>query len=183
MFEFLFLGNLMMEKGVLVLLDACAELQSRGADFVCHFVGAASKDISMAQMEVYVAERQLQNVVRVHGPLYGEDKESMLQLVGVLVFPTFYHNECFPFVILEAMKAGLPVISTEEGAIPDMVLDGKTGWLVERGNAGALADAMQRFISAPALASEMGTRGRELYEEKFTREIFIENVCSVLRSV
>ena len=82
MFEFLFLGNLMMEKGVLVLLDACAELRRREADFVCHFVGAASKDISMAQMEEYVVERQLQNVVRVHGPLYGEDKENMLQQVG-----------------------------------------------------------------------------------------------------
>ncbi len=183
MFEFLFLGNLMMEKGVLVLLDACAELQRRGASFVCHFVGAASKDISMAQMEEYVKERQLQNVVRVHGPLYGEEKESMLLQVGALVFPTFYHNECFPFVILEAMKAGLPVISTEEGAIPDMVLEGKTGWLVERCNAGALADVMLKFISEPALASEMGTRGRELYAEKFTRAIFVENVRALLRRI
>lgn len=183
MFEFLFLGNLMMEKGVLVLLDACAELRRREADFVCHFVGAASKDISMAQMEEYVVERQLQNVVRVHGPLYGEDKENMLQQVGALVFPTFYHNECFPFVILEAMKAGLPVISTEEGAIPDMVHEGKTGLLVERSNAGALADAMQRFISEPVLAAEMGACGRALYAEKFTREIFVENVRTLLQRI
>ena len=183
MFEFLFLGNLMMEKGVVVLLDACAELQRREASFVCHFVGAASKDISMAQMEAYVKERQLQNVVRVHGPLYGEEKERMLQQVGALVFPTFYHNECFPFVVLEAMKAGLPVISTEEGAIPDMVLEGKTGWLVERCHTGALADAMLKFISAPSLASEMGARGKALYAEKFTRDIFVENVRSLLRRV
>ena len=183
MFEFLFLGNLMMEKGVLVLLDACAELRRREADFVCHFVGAASKDISMAQMEEYVVERQLQNVVRVHGPLYGEDKENMLQQVGALVFPTFYHNECFPFVILEAMKAGLPVISTEEGAIPDMVSEGKNGWLVERCNAEALADAMQKFIAEPALATQMGNCGRELYAEKFTQETFAGNICAILRSV
>lgn len=47
------------------------------------------------------------------------------------MFPTYYHNECFPLVLLEAMQHGLPCISTNEGAISDIVDDGVTGYIVE----------------------------------------------------
>ncbi|MDO5464213.1 MAG: glycosyltransferase family 4 protein [Akkermansia sp.] len=181
MFEFLFLGNLMVEKGVLVLLQACEALRKECPDFVCHFVGAASKDMGLDEFRNLVAERQLQNNVMVYGPLYGEDKESMLSKVGALVFPTYYHNECFPFVILEAMKAGLPVISTEEGAIPDMVLSGETGLLVARKDAAALACAMQSLMENRQLSLRMGARARERYEARFKAEHFIHSVRDLLR--
>lgn len=183
MFEFLFLGNLMVEKGVLVLLQACGELKKVNQDFVCHFVGAAGKELSPEQFETLVTERNLQEQVKVHGPLYGAEKEAMLEKVGALVFPTYYHNECFPFVILEAMKAGLPVISTEEGAIPDMVLHGENGLLVVRKDAVALAAAMQRLAENRELAAKMGASGKELYEKRYKAEHFIDAVRNLLRRV
>ena len=183
MFEFLFLGNLMVEKGVLVLLQACEELRKECPDFICHFVGAASMDMGLEEFRALVTERQLQNNVRVHGPLYGDDKDAMLGKVGALVFPTYYHNECFPFVILEAMKAGLPVISTEEGAIPDMVLSGESGLLVARKDSAALATAMRSLMENPQLALKMGACGKAHYEARFKTEHFINTVRDLLRRV
>ena len=146
---------------MLVLLQACGELKKVNQDFVCHFVGAAGKELSPEQFETLVTERNLQEQVKVHGPLYGAEKEAMLEKVGALVFPTYYHNECFPFVILEAMKAGLPVISTEEGAIPDMVLHGENGLLVNPKDSNDLYEKILQVAKDPALAEKLSKRGRE----------------------
>lgn len=180
MFEFLYLGNLMEEKGILVLLEACELLRKRGKSFLCHFVGA-DKDITLLELKQLRHQRGLDEQVLLHGPMYGADKAAMLKQADALVFPTYYHNECFPFVILEAMQHALPVISTEEGAIPDMVQDGKTGLLVERHNLEVLADAMEYVLKNPDRAVEMGRAGRAVYEAQFTAERFIGNICNVLR--
>ncbi len=180
MFEFIFLGNLVVEKGVDVLLSACRELQGSSCRFTCHIVGASSEHYSVESCRSAVEAIGLQAHVCVHGPLYGRDKEDMLQRVQAMVFPTFYHNECFPFVILEAMKYGLPVISTEEGAIPDMVIHGENGLLVEKRNSKALAAAMQQLAENPELAAQMGRKGRSLYEAAFTQSAFEQRVCDIL---
>ena len=173
----------MVEKGVLVLLQACEELKKVNQDFVCHYVGAAGKEMSLEQFGALVAERKLKEQVKIHGPLYGAEKEAMLSRVDALVFPTYYHNECFPFVILEAMKAGLPVISTEEGAIPDMVVNGENGLLVARKDAVALAEAMQQLAENRELAAKMGACGKERYEAQYKAEHFINAVRNLLRRV
>lgn len=180
MFEFIFLGNLVVEKGVDVLLSACRELHGRSCCFTCHIVGASSEHYTVEACRAAVESAGLQEHVCVHGPLYGRDKEEMLQRVQAMVFPTFYHNECFPFVILEAMKYGLPVISTEEGAIPDMVIHGENGLLVEKRNPQALAVAMQQLAENPELAEQMGRKGRSFYEAAFTQSAFEQRVRDIL---
>ena len=176
--EYLFLGNLMPGKGVLVLLDACVVLRKSVPHFKCHFVGAASPDMEPEELRECVRNCNLQDCVLVHGPLYGEKKEEMFRRADVFVFPTYI--DCFPLVVVEAMKHGLPVISTEEGAIPDMVIHGETGLLVEKRNSKALAAAMQQLASNPEWAAQMGRKGRSLYEASFTQSAFEQRVCDIL---
>ena len=90
----------------------------------------------------------------------------------IFVFPTYYHNECFPLVILEAMEQGLPVISTNAGAIPDIIDNGNSGYTVEKSNPSSLASAIELLIKDPELCISMGKAGRKLFEEKFTEEVF-----------
>ena len=180
MTEFLFLGNLMRQKGVLVLLDACSILRKNNQSFKCHFVGANSEDLPRTEIDGKIHELQLHDCVVMHGPMYGADKETMLQQIHIMVFPSFYHNECFPLVLLEAMKNKMAIISTNEGAIPDMVLQNNNGLLVEKENAQALANAMQVFIDSPHLAAEMGHAGFEHYQSNFTADIFINTLRSIL---
>ncbi len=176
--EYLFLGNLMPGKGVPVLLEACAELRKSVPHFKCHFVGAASPDMEPEELRERVRHFNLQDCVLVHGPLYGEEKEEMFRRADVFVFPTYI--DCFPLVVVEAMKHGLPVISTEEGAIPDMVIHGENGLLVEQRNPEALAAAMQQLAENPELAVQMGRRGRSFYEASFTQSAFEQRVRDIL---
>ncbi|MBW3535480.1 MAG: glycosyltransferase, partial [Gemmatimonadetes bacterium] len=84
----------------------------------------------------------------------------------------------------EAMAAGLPVISTPRGAIPDMVEDGRTGRLVPEGDAGALEAALRSLLEEPSLRASMGDAGRRLWAERFTAETcvgrFVEEVEDLL---
>lgn len=180
MTEFLFLGNLMRQKGVLTLLDACSLLKNKNQVFKCHLVGAESKDLPLSEIDNKIQEFQLHNCVTMHGPLYGTAKETMLQKLRIMVFPSYYHNECFPLVLLEAMKNKMAIISTREGAIPDMVIDGHTGILVKKDNATELAQAMQMFIDSTEITEKMGKAGFEHYRNNFTEEIFINTIHSIL---
>jgi glycosyltransferase involved in cell wall biosynthesis len=72
--------------------------------------------------------------------------------------------------ILEAMSAGLPVVSTPVGGIPEAVISGETGLLVEPGNSDALSEALLTILSDSALGEEMGRKGRILQQQSFSSE-------------
>ena len=96
------------------------------------------------------------------------------------LFPTFYHNECFPLVLLEAMEHGLPCISTTEGGIPGIVDDGKTGFLVPKHDVAVLADKILLLLNDSVLRSNMGKVGREKFEKEFTLEVFEKRMVEIL---
>lgn len=163
----LFLSNLIIEKGVLVLLDALKMLKDRKLRFVCDFVGSETKDMDATRFAKEAKERGLENVAIYHGRKYGKEKEKYFHQADIFAFPTFYFNECFPLVNLEAMEYGLPVISTNEGGIPDEIINGKNGFVVEAGNAEMLADAIEKLIIDKQLRKAMGEEGRRMFVEQF----------------
>lgn len=180
MVNFLYLGNLIPGKGVLVLLNACRLLANDDKAFRCHIVGAGTRELSVEDCRALVENFNLVDLVEVHGPLYGEEKEKMWKQCDVFVFPTFYHNECFPLVILEAMQHSLPVISTPVGAIPDMVMDGETGMLVPVNDAQTLAAAMLNFVHPSETSVKMGNLGYLRFNAMFTCKDFEETVMKFL---
>ena len=177
----LFLSNLIPSKGVYVLLDACKILMHRGVAFQCNFVGGESKEMDRRAFGEAVKERGLEGHVLYHGPKYGEEKEHYWSMADVFVFPTFYHNECMPLTILEAMQHGLPVVSTDEGAVPDMVADGENGFVCRRKDVEGLALALERLLLDEALRHRMGAEGYRRYKEKFTLQCFERRFVECLR--
>ncbi|MBA3285877.1 MAG: glycosyltransferase family 4 protein, partial [Nitrosopumilus sp.] len=167
----LFLSNMIEQKGIFILLEACKFLKKKNLLFNCHFVGAWS-DVTEEGFNNTVYEYNLQDHVFVHGPKYGKEKQRFFQLADVFVLPTFYDNECFPLVLLEALQFNLPIVSTPEGGIPDIVIEGETGFLIPKKNSTALAKTLELLINDPHLGFKMGKKGRELYEKEFTLEQF-----------
>ena len=168
----LFLSNLIESKGVYVLLDACKVLKERGLSFVCDFVGGETKEISAEVFREAVATRGLEDYVTYHGPQYGEDKHRFFMNADVFVFPTYYYNECFPLVLLEAMQWRLPLVSSDEGGIPDIIQHGVNGFVAERKDVTALANALEQLITNPTLRRQMGEAGYARYKELYTLEAF-----------
>jgi glycosyltransferase involved in cell wall biosynthesis len=179
----LFLSNLIPSKGVYVLLDACKMLKDRGVAFQCNFVGGESKEMDRRVFEEAVKERGLEGCVLYHGPKYGEEKEQYWRMADVFVFPTFYHNETFGLVIVEAMQYRLPIVSTDEGGIPDVVIDGQNGFICKRKDAVSLANAIERLIVDEALRNTMGEEGYRIYQEKFTLSCFENKFTEILRKM
>lgn len=176
----LFLSNLLVSKGAVVLLDALRILKDKGCSFICDFVGGETVEMDAVLFENEVAKRGLDGIVVYQGRKYGKDKETFFNSADMFVFPTFYHNECFPLVLLEAMEHGLPCISTTEGGIPGIVDDGMTGYLVPKHDAMALADKIEILLQNADLRQRMGLAGREKFEREFTLEVFEKRMTEIL---
>ena len=84
-------------------------------------------------------------------------------------------------VILEAMAMAKPVVASRVGGIPDLVEDGRNGFLVQPGDAKALAAAIKRLLIDKELAGEMGSRGRKMVDEKFSSDIMVRSIEEVYR--
>ena len=178
--QILFLSNLFKAKGVFVLLEACYLLKQKNIPFRCIFIGGEG-DISANEFDIIVQQLGLQNEVEYQGKKFDLEKEKAFADADIFAFPTFYHNECFPIVNLEAMQYALPIITTYEGAIPEAILDGVNGFLVPQKDVGILADKLEILIKDPELRIKMGLAGKKIYEEKFTLEIFEKRIVEILQ--
>lgn len=177
-----FLSNLLIEKGVLTLLDACKLLKSQGYVFQCDFVGGETAEINAECFRNECKLRGITDCVTYHGKKYGEEKLPFFQQADIFVFPTFYRNECFPLVLLEAMEQGLPCISTFEGGIANIIDDGKTGFLVPCREIIPLAERIKQLIENDSLRQQMGKAGKEKFESKYTLQCFEENFKKCLET-
>lgn len=181
--QFVFLSNLMIEKGVLVALDACKVLKEKGYKFSFIYAGGETTEMNALILNNLINSYGLQDRVKYVGRLSDDDKNTLLAESDVFVFPTYYHNECFPAAILEAMKNSLAVISTFEGAIPSIITDGETGFLCKQRDVMDLEANMEKFITHPTLALSFGKKGKELFFEKYTNTIFEKRMCSIFKLV
>lgn len=126
--KILFLSNLVASKGVWQLLDALKMLQERNVPFRCEFVGSTSRSISAGKFNSEVIARGLQEQVAYIGPQYGYDKWNAYRRADIFVLPSM--DDCLPLTVIEAMMCRLPVVVTDVGAVPDLVKDGETGFIV-----------------------------------------------------
>jgi glycosyltransferase involved in cell wall biosynthesis len=180
--QILFLSNLIESKGVSVLLEACHQLLIRQLPFHCVFIGGEG-DITAKQFQEKVTVLGLNKKVHYAGRKYDIEKEIAYQQTDIFTLPTYYHNECFPLVLLEAMQFSLPIVSTYEGGIPEIIEEGKTGFLVQQMDAGALADKLEILIKNPELRSQMGALARAKYEQEFALGTFEITLTNILNTV
>jgi glycosyltransferase involved in cell wall biosynthesis len=176
----LFLSNLAKAKGILELLEALKILNERQVAFHANIVGAPV-DIPMGDLQEKVVDLSLNDKVQILGPIFGEEKIELLRGADVYTLPTYF--EAFPGTILEAMQFSLPVVSTFEGAIPEIVDDGRTGFLIPKHNAMELAEKLQILLQDQDLRLTLGSAGRLKYLNNYTLEMFETNMKAAFEHV
>ncbi len=109
------------------------------------------------------------------------DTDELLAQADLFILPSKW--EGLPLSILEAMRAGLPVIATDTGGVAEAVSDGVTGYLTPPGDAATLRDRIQRLIGSRDLLLAMGAAGRSRYEQDFRIETMVQKTVAVYREV
>ncbi len=168
--KILFVGWMLEAKGVRELLAAARALPQ--ADFT--LIGAEDPDFVA---EITPELEALAGHVKRLPPRPRADVLELYHEADVFVLPTW--REGFPNVVLEAMGAGLPVVSTPVGAIPDAVREGEDGFLVPVEDAAALTEALRRLVEDRDLRLRMGASGRARAVEVFSMEAVIEQLEAV----
>lgn len=199
----LFVGRLAPEKGVHLLLEAFDRIADRHPEARLELVGAADfspkafvdpfdRDPAIAPLAPWFARpaawrRHLLELagrrpgrVVLHGPMLNRDLPPVMAKAAVFAFPTIW-QEPFGMPPVEAMAAGLPVVAGRAGALPETVLDGRTGLLVERGSVPALAAALDALLADPDRRRALGAAGRRRAFERFRWEPIADRLLELYR--
>jgi len=173
-----FAGRLVPEKGVSLLVEACARL-SRDYRLTILGGGPAQKGI-----QATVARLGLQARVAMPGPLPSTKMPGWLQSLDVLVLPSLSQPswiEQFGRILVEAMACGVAVVGSTCGELPDVIGDG--GLTFPEGDIAALASMLERLAGDQGLRAELGKRGRARVLERFTGERVAADTVDVYRQM
>ena len=165
--KILFVGGDFRRKGGRLLLKAFRELRHLGIEL--HLV---TRDRLIEEPGLFVY-----NDVQPNSHLL----KQLAHDCDIFCLPTY--GDCLPMVLSEAGAAGLPLVSTDVAAIPEIVRDGENGFVVPVGSAAALADALRRLIENPALRLQQGERAAALVRETFDVQRNAQQLLALLKDV
>lgn len=180
--KILYLSNMQESKGSLILLEAAKILKDKNINFHIDFVGKWHNDLSFKDKWLtYYKNNKLENYVTYHGAKYDKEKNDYFAQANVFVLPT--NNDCFPISILEAMSFGTPVLSTNEGAISEIINNNETGMIIEKNNPKDLAFKIDYLLSNEKIRVELGQNSHKKFHETYSVKNFENNFCKILASI
>ncbi len=174
-------GRLVPKKGFDVLVEAVAELRDRGLDLELVIAGEDGDEAPAIRR--LVAERRMQDLVTMTGPL------SQSALLDLYRRATVFALACrvvddgdrdgIPNVMVEAMAAGVPVVSTEVSGIPELVHDGSNGLLVPPDDSSALADALHTLAKDPPTRNRLAAAGAATVSTRFDGDALARKLAAL----
>lgn len=178
--QLLYLSNLIREKGIIEFIEASIILIEKNYMIESLIVG---KEYDVTSDEISKLIAGFENKIHYIGPKFNSEKLHIFDESDIFVFPTYYKTEALSLVILEAMQAGLPIVTTNEAALTDVIKDGINGFITKKRDALDLSKKIEKLIKNPNLRKQMGQLNKKEFLDKYTIDKFEENVVSVLNEV
>jgi len=174
--NFLFLSNMIPSKGYKCVLKLAEK--TRGQSFAFHFAGGWQSKLDEEEFFKFIARNNLTDNVIYHGLVGGKDKHQLFCKADVLLFPTRYHKEAFPLTVLEAFSYGIPVITSDEASLPNIVTE----------DVGRVVDDLDCFTDevldsyGELVTEEVSKLCRQHYVDNYTLPKFEQSLVKVLKS-
>ena len=165
-YEIVTLGGLYKRRGIHHLIEAMPEIVGEFHEVRLHIVGDGPQKASLLKLSKMLG---VDDHIVFHGLVPHYRASDLYRAYRIVVLPTLH--ECFGLVILEGMSSGRPVVVTDAVGPREIVVDGKTGYIVPMKDPNALADAICRLLGDYDLCHRMGLEGRRLVEEKYDWKI------------
>lgn len=178
----LFVGSLQEGKGVLEILKTASILKQQGRenDFRFRLVGKWFSNEFEVSVRHLRSELELDNMVELTGQLTGDAKWDAYFTADVFFFPTHYESEATPIVLMEALGAGLPIISTQWAGIPAMLEGCKTASLLPVHSPNDYADTLIGILAQRHEQDKTSEASRDFYQNHFLPARFLERVEKAL---
>ena len=171
-----YIGRLSEEKGVLNFVKAIPEIMKKRGDLEFLIGGDGQlRD----KIERYLEGENLNDKVKLPGWIPREEFLTYLNELKLFVLPSY--TEGLPYTILEAMACGTPVLATPVGAIPDVIKDGETGFIMENNSPECIAENIVRALAHPNI-NEITKNARALVEEKYNYQAAVDGYRIILSS-
>jgi len=146
------------------------------------FAGPVESEPFLNEIREFISKNNLNDHFTYAGYVGDEQKRTeYFRQSDIFIFPTL--RDVFGLVLLHAMAEGLPVVASREGAVPEIVEDGQTGFLFPKGDDAVLAEKILLLARDPRLRSEMGGKGRAKYERVYTLDAYAQRMIRVFNSL
>ena len=174
-----FAGRLSREKGVDLLLRAMVEVIARHPEARLHVAGDGAERESLQRLTVGLG---LTDAVSFAGALAPAEVGELYAASGLVVLPTIWMENC-PVSVLEAFAHGRAVVATRIGGVPELVEDGRTGALFDRGDVRGLGRRLVELLDDPDRVTTMGERARAVWQHSYTPEVHARRLRGVYDSL
>jgi glycosyltransferase involved in cell wall biosynthesis len=171
----LFLTRVVLEKGIIELIDSYLSLQKETENLKLRIVGADTADT--LYVKKYLHDVDKNNLVEYVGPVSDEQKHKEYLEADIFVFPTYVEDQSY--AVMEAMSYGLPVIASNVGGVPSLITHEQNGYLVLPKDVDSLRQGIKKIISAPDLREKLGKNARKTIEQGFTWEIRSQEIVAL----
>lgn len=173
----LFLGSIGPRKGAFDLIDAVGRIDQNGNGFHIWLAGYEERQGDLEIAHQKLEEHTLKDRCELVGVVTGSKKHDYLQQMDFFVLPSY--NEGLPMAILEGMAQGRAIISTPVGGIPEVVIDGYNGYLVEPGDVQTLAEKIKTLVNHPDLCNQMGLNSLNIAKQKLSVQTYVNRLMNV----
>jgi glycosyltransferase involved in cell wall biosynthesis len=177
----LFLGSVGPRKGAFDLLEAMGRLKSRSCPLQVWIAGYEEREGDLLRAGARHKELQLGESYQLVGTVRGAKKAELLSKANFFVLPSY--DEGLPMAVLEAMAAGLPIIATPVGGIPEVVRDNYNGFLITPGDVDTLAEKLTTLSNDRQLRDIMGTRSRQIAENELDVKPYVKRLVALYESM
>ena len=174
--QLLFLSRVEIAKGIIELLDAFKIILTQYKEISVKLIIAGDGN-SLHEVKNYVEDNTISDI-EFTGYIRGKEKEVVLGKSDIFILPSY--GEGMPCALLEAMGAGLAVITTGVGGIPDFFENGKMGYMIDSANPEKIADAILKLLNHPDLIQKIGAYNKTYAREHFTAEKVAEKLHNSL---
>ncbi len=176
----LFVGSVGERKGVFDIVECANRLKGK-IDFKINIVGPEERANDIMRVNNLIEKHSLKKCVNLIGPLYGKNKVNIFNNSAIFLFPSY--NENFPLVIIEAASAGLAIITTPVGALPEFFDHNKSVIFVEPGNVEQISEAIIELINDDEKRIFLGKAAREVFLKKLNRKRIFESLDYIYQKV
>ena len=178
----LYFSFLTKSKGIWTALEAVPRVIEKNKNVVFTFAGPIESTALKNEIDVFIKNRHLEAFVQCTGYI-GDEREriAFYRQSDIFIFPS--HRDVFGLVILHAMAEGMAVVASREGAIPEIVEEGKTGFLFAKGDFPVLAEKILTLAANEKLRRAMGEAGRRRYADFYTPKEYGERMIKAFRLI